>query len=251
MKKISLFLLFLSFNLHAASECSDLEMGASIKVTNVGKSKTGISQKYSLRRQNERTWQVFVNIDFKPTKEATGKKSTVILETRKRTQECYDEYAKHLYDEKGRKLRLFLYDRSKHKHLVDRPREANIKIIGAKERSYSDRWAQGVGCGTIVHETFHLLGLVDEYHERSIKSGNKTAYNCRHLGPKDSIMRSITVNQFLEENVIYSGQLDAIIYPNCREKNNQYYRCSENAYKTAKSCPSSPSVCYDESWVLN
>ncbi len=76
---------------------------------------------------------------------------------------------------------------------------ANPVEISSINRSYSDTWDSGVGCGTMMHEVLHLTGLVDCYQEKSITktydpswwpySTDETtiAYNCRNVR-NDTIM---------------------------------------------------------------
>ena len=82
-----------------------------------------------------------------------------------------------------------------------------ISIVSSTSRADSHNWEtnmdQSDRCPVILHETLHLLGLVDEYKETSIgvlvnkETGERkdvsdkathASYNCRALGPDDSIM---------------------------------------------------------------
>lgn len=254
MKILTISLIFIIQTSYAKEFCRDLNVGSSTEVTNYS-SKTGLAQKYTLRRFSRDTWQVFLNIDFNPAKNTSGKKTTVIREMEKRVRECFLNDAHFLKDEKGRMLRMFLYEK-KYSKMIDKPREVNIKIVPKGERSNSQAWARDANCPTIIHEALHLLGLVDEYEEKSIKVSKKIAYNCRHLGPENSIMKSISYRSSSFDHILFSAQMDVILYPNCEDKNEIYYQCSKNAYKTSKngkdsSCPSSPSECYDETWLIN
>jgi len=58
-----------------------------------------------------------------------------------------------------------------------------IGITSKPARGHARLWRSDWGCAQIVHEVFHLMGLVDEYREPVFK-----AFDCRAVGPDDSLM---------------------------------------------------------------
>ena len=83
---------------------------------------------------------------------------------------------------------------------------STIKVKRDAIRENSHTYAAHTNCQTVVHEILHLHGLVDEYREettgvdvdpktgqvvyRNDGGGAALAFNCRALGPPDSIMRN-------------------------------------------------------------
>ena len=74
-----------------------------------------------------------------------------------------------------------------------------ITLNNTSKRPNSADWTRDITCASIIHETLHLTGLVDEYRERdSIEvrtgwwfTGAKTSvglYNCRDFNPTANIM---------------------------------------------------------------
>lgn len=244
MKTIATLLGLFSFSLQAMAICHELEIGQSLKVTSK-ESSSGLSQNYTLKRVSTNSWQTFINLSIDSshsTKRETRK-------MRNKIEKCFSQFEDYLIDEKNRKIELVLYDKNLHKE-VKAPNPVTIYLRPSGSRSTATRWAQDINCGVIVHESFHLLGLVDEYFEPVMTEGDDLAYKCRHLGPKDSIMRNTKVSMFYWKNILFSAHVDSIIYPECKSINEKYYNCSKNAYRS-NSCSESFSDCYDKSWVIN
>ena len=76
----------------------------------------------------------------------------------------------------------------------DEAKEAPLRSINLTD-SHMDRedmtdWSTESDCRVLVHESLHLMGLVDLYQETSLKTAaGGQAYDCRKLGPNDSVMR--------------------------------------------------------------
>ena len=117
---------------------------------------------------------------------------------------CYAEAAPYLIGKSGAlEIKLAGDEPS-----LPKPKAAHtIGIAAAGARSTAANWApdmdQSEKCSTVLHETLHLLGLVDEYHEawigtkvdkatgaRSRTSNDATTPDddCRVLGPESSMM---------------------------------------------------------------
>jgi hypothetical protein len=87
---------------------------------------------------------------------------------------------------------------------VPAPDQREIKIVADKpgERADAGKWREKMDCPAVLHETLHILGLIDEYEEtakgvvvtaegevKDVETGaTKTTFDCRVLGPVDSVM---------------------------------------------------------------
>lgn len=69
--------------------------------------------------------------------------------------------------------------------------ESPVVIKEKGFRSNSRSFSEDITCPEIVHELLHHTGLVDEYveHEPS-KDGKTRLFNCRIVGPENSVMRN-------------------------------------------------------------
>ncbi|MDD0852778.1 hypothetical protein HBN50_06710 [Halobacteriovorax sp. GB3] len=252
MKSIILSLFFAtSLNSFAGlfssrSLCRDLSIGESFKVKN--ERETGVAGNYILKRLTEDRYEVFVNFDFTFNKGSQNSSAyNSYSKVRERINFCYKKYKKALRDEQGREIKLSLW----HKGLdgIKKPKAEKVKLIDPNIRSSSDKWSLDLNCFTVVHETLHQLGLVDEYEEIIMEnSKGEKIYDCRAIGRTDSLMGGIIKDT--SSPALFPIHLNSIIYPGCKKKNRLYYSCSKNAYRTG-SCKDMDSRCYDSSWVLN
>jgi hypothetical protein len=266
-----------------SSSCKDLSIGETLRVRNTpSKSKTGIEMKYTLKRISNSAYDIYLNPNFKYGKgydgpfPKTGEKKIKKRELNKfinkqyraRAQRCFEALGPKLYDGYYRKLNLKIWEKGQHTDIA-KPPKVNIKIVESGARSNSRNYSATVTCATIVHEAFHLLGLVDEYEEKwnnwnpNILSrifkpfsddSDLLAFNCRSIGSDISIMRNSYLAAY-NRNVLHSKHVDTIIYPNCEKKNDTFYRCSKNAYRTSKGnggvfgCrKNTPDICQTSQW---
>lgn len=241
-----------------------------------GRSKT-TTQKYTLLRASKNVYDVYLNLAFRPSKKYDGvlkDRHELNKFYRKKMNACFKSVDHALVDELGRKIRLHVYDKE-NDILPSAPPEVKIKIENGEHRSNSFAYESDIDCPTLVHEAFHLLGLVDEYEEKwmgfnhsffslafnpIVKTSDKVlpAFDCRAVGPDTSIMHN-QWNLYWGKS-LYSGHVNTIIYPNCAEKNEKYFTCAKYAYKTsAKNNGALPNIgdcakkvpdfCKEESWV--
>jgi hypothetical protein len=286
MNRVTSFsiLFFSSFSLFASETpqlydyCGELPMDTAMKVIIPSGSSKTTTQKYTLLRASENVYDVYLNLRFKASKKYDGDitDKNELNETYKSAMNsCFRRMENKLVDELGRKLRLHVYDKTKDKKLPSAPPLVKIKVMDEEHRSHSFAYNSKIDCPTLIHETFHLLGLVDEYEEKWKGFNHKfislafnpivetsddvlPAYDCRAIGPSISVMR----NQWslLWRRGLYSAHVNAIIYPNCDEKNKKYYTCAKYAYKTSAAnngalpnigdCAKRvPDYCKSEDWV--
>lgn len=173
------------------------EKGARLVDLGPTESKSGIEQKYKLTRSGN-TYNVGLNLEFSPRGRYDDKLN---LMYQQRVNRCLKESNKYLKGPGGKKINIYLYERKKHRGRSPTP--VQIFIENNKFRSHSYAWNKNIDCSAIVHELLHLMGLCDEYQEtatgyvfdeetRSRKlvdaAAQFPAYDCRSLGPEDSIM---------------------------------------------------------------
>ncbi|HAR42748.1 MAG TPA: hypothetical protein DCS07_09000 [Bdellovibrionales bacterium] len=134
-------------------------------------------------------------------------------QVKKRTQECFERVADKVRGPDGEKLELKINDEFPSRN----PIQVNVSAkIG---RSNTLNWNSAEDCPTILHETLHHLGLVDEYREMSmgfrLKADGGTEFvndkathlyaDCRVPGPPDSIMETpILALGKTQQKIIYS-----------------------------------------------
>ncbi|MGK5088500.1 hypothetical protein WDW86_13155 [Bdellovibrionota bacterium FG-2] len=165
-------------------------------------------------------------------------------------QSCYDRVRPKLRGLHGEHLKIAL---ARTRPGLPAAEESAIKINKHWFfRSDSTEWKNHPGCPLIVHETLHLLGLVDEYAETKIKIlGPDTlkhlAYDCRSIGPIKSVMNNQILAYFGlglswfarafrfdgRDSVLAPAQFSAIITPGGQETNSTYYACGQDAYETS------------------
>ncbi len=156
------------------------------------------------------------------------------------TQQCLAQVQPFLKGPAGEMLVIRLAPEAE----VDRsPFKRVIQVTGQPVRGHSALWQAQWQCPQIMHEVFHLVGLVDEY-------ADAPSYVCRASGPTDSIMVNpdlayqVVLGQRSRHSILYPAQYRAITAPGCPSENRGYYACAANAYRTnPKSCTPSPPEC--------
>lgn len=168
------------------------------------KSLTGVHQIYRLKRTKEGSFEVIFNVKFyrdDDTVDGFDTEADPVLTTqfRKKATTCLREAEGKTNGPNGEKVIFKIYDGQ------DDESAPPEELVGIKEsgRAHAHSWTQDINCSTILHELLHLTGLVDEYPEQSKgfvqdpKTGGwkfvetnaeKTAYDCRKIYPKNSIM---------------------------------------------------------------
>lgn len=127
-------------------------------------------------------------------------------------------------------------------NLISSPNIINVrKDYHGKERTNSRTYNLGVSCGTVIHEVLHLTGLIDEYEEiYNPSSKDSYQYQCRRLGPEDSVManhsQAINNSVYYGHSLLKPAHARYLLYPNCAEKNDTYYKCSALAYTSEANC---------------
>lgn len=140
---------------------------------------------YLLKRKKDGNYQAFVNVNFK---RGSGSLSPEAM--MQRSKECLQEASPFMKGPDGSRIEMMVFSPNELEKLPkeERPNKKDITIEKAGARANAGAYPEDVPCGTIVHEMLHLLGLCDEYEEKS--DDLKRMWNCRVVPKADSIMRN-------------------------------------------------------------
>ncbi len=158
-----------------------------------------LARNYKLTKTSDNNFIAEINLQFVDERGGKVARSADIRKTsdsfRPKIQKCLDEYNPYFKGPNGETLTI------KQTYAVDVVQRINIADIGA--RANSRVYPEDITCTTAIHEILHLLGLVDEYEEKQrgyitdkttgqavlvAEGAEIPRYDCRALGPKDSIM---------------------------------------------------------------
>jgi hypothetical protein len=226
--------------------CQPLKVGNSMIVNDPDDGVT--SARYRLTKTSKNQYLAEVNPKIAvPATLAKDRSAAdkIIKEYRNGISACLKNAAKYMIGPNGEKLEIKISEDS------EIPK-SEILISNEITRSHSEGYSSDINCATTVHETLHLLGLIDEYKEQSIgfivdwdtgkakkveNNAEVPGYGCRNLGPENSIMS----NQYMAFQGVVPTKVTN--YPVC-ECDSAEILCkkfiSENTVKltTMKDCPS-------------
>jgi len=253
-------------NIESAMDCVSLREGESSLIQ---RGDTSTWSGYKLTRTSGNNFIVELNIALLPdthAQPAEAAKQMSAVSTK--LQECLREITPYLNGPNGEHLEIKLYDVTHGGAPVPPPINIIADTTNHGIREDAGRWGKYTDCPTITHELMHYMGLVDEYQERSrgyhtnpstgeliyAKDGSDPLlYNCRIIGPADSIMRSqqnawASVVSGKKNSLLYPGHFRTVTQPGCASSNKIYYTCANRAYATSgmgKGCPTpnTPSEC--------
>lgn len=281
LRVISILSLLMAYG--AQAQCIDLRQGQARKIRDTG---TGVAAKYTLFRLAD----VPLDDDFVYSKTTQSGRGTTVArfealvkpvfanESRyrssvlqqkweRRAQECYDAAAPKMRGPHGEFMRIAL---STSRPFLIQPDVVPIIIRPSGSGSSVGAWGEDANCALIVHETLHLLGLVDEYKPRTVaRNGeNYPEFSCRAIGPDDSIMAfqdlayaavglaADAKPAHSRSTLLLAGEFLAIARPLCRAENSLFLSCASQAYSRSYSeghdgCfTETPEACYVSSdWV--
>ena len=103
----------------------------------------------------------------------------------------------------------------------------NVLPEPVRIRQNSATYTPATDCATLLHEVLHLLGLVDEYKEAATEipdpvtgKNRPVDFQCRPLGPPDSIMSShfsaVWNLPTSGGSILKPAHYRFIMYPNCK-----------------------------------
>jgi hypothetical protein len=194
--KLAFYLLFLMPTIEVAASplgCTDLGIGESRRFDLSDKqSPSGVEMRYVLKRKEMQNYQAFLNLEFF-AKTGSKKDSSKGIEMLKKVQSCVRDLNPSLRGPEGKTLEIIINDAYSEAPLQ------KIALMNPGYRSHSRAYAEDITCSTIMHELMHLMGLVDEYVE------SESSYDCRAIGPDDSLMSSQTSAVF---NLLHQSVLD-------------------------------------------
>jgi hypothetical protein len=171
------------------SSCDDIKPGGhklfsyNTAFANVG---------YLLNRKPDGTYQAVLNLDFIKSDKSSVSASDMFA----RSKECLASAARSLKGPKGEKFEISILtpDEANRLPVDQRPKANKINIQGSDGYSTALNYTDKIDCGTITHETFHLLGLCDEYdEEKQTRTDNKGKWNCRVITKTPNIMNDVQV----------------------------------------------------------
>lgn len=235
-------------------QCDSLEIGDRREVhtdTNIGSS-------YHLIRDNDGVYSIPLYISFSASRDYDGPvpRDQVNSYYLNKAQECINQANEKFTGPKGKKLKIAIQPSPETECRRRFSSIHNILIGSANLRSHSKQYTSDISCATITHEVLHLLGLCDEYRERTVGyyidpntgevfSGKdykedaiaKLAYDCRVVHNYSIMSNHKTIwhdkiIQKEEGSLLTPGQFQAILYGNCKQ--NQFFNeCSQLAYKNS------------------
>jgi len=154
---------------------------------------------------------------------------------------CYQKYKGEITDADGTIINLKILTKGQSLNWHDYPSIYNrVAIKSAPYRTNTRAWSNKISCETIIHESFHYLGLVDEYKEEEL------GFDCRHGAPTDSLMANqrVALKKEIKPYVLYPAHTRLITLPYCDLENERYIQCSKNAYlRQSNSCYATPEYC--------
>jgi hypothetical protein len=180
--------------------CMELKPGnenARILDTSGVNSHSNIEQRYKLSRDGN-TYKVGLDLDFYSNNEE------ITNEVKMRLNICLERVNKLMKGPNGKRMEIYLHDPKQASGNPPPPVAIDL-IDDVYHRSHSRAWNSHIDCKTMTHELLHLMGLCDEYPETSkgyiynentgqrefVENGAEfKAYDCRSIGPEDSIMRN-------------------------------------------------------------
>lgn len=139
---------------------------------------------YTLKRRRNGAYQALLNVEFK-----SGSGSLSPQAMLEKSKECLAKASPFIKGPNGDQMELIVMSPAELQKMRDdeRPEKNIVKIEQANARSTSGAYAEDANCPTIVHEMLHLLGLCDEYEEKSNELKDK--YSCRVVPAASSIMK--------------------------------------------------------------
>ncbi len=134
-----------------------------------------------LRRPTANIWEAELNMTFVAAADIDAVEANRM---REKVTFCLEQANPYLVGYQGQSLRLRLHDPATPARDGLVPPLITVNVV-QPGRADAHNFPTGIDCGTILHETFHHLGLTDEYLETS---GYDEAGQCRVVVPLGSIM---------------------------------------------------------------
>ncbi len=170
------------------NSCRILDIGESRKIDSLSLS---MPQTYNIKRTSDKEYRIRLNLDFVDTSFKNRDGSTTIsTHLMAQIKSCTKKYKNRLKDSSGRTLNLEVLTPRENNKLSNNERAPAKKIYLADNSlaANSITYNNSMNCETIIHELFHLVGLVDEYNIPELRS----VYHCRPKVNTNSIMKGFS-----------------------------------------------------------
>lgn len=189
----------------ANKSCDSIEVNSGrIYDSTIEGSPTKIGHRYAIFRAEEKRYEIYFNLDIQvpePHQKNIDRDHQATQNLRGRIENCLRSANDFLYDNEGTKVNLKIWSRAN--EVTPEPPPIRIRLVPNNVANFSIQYKTDISCGTLVHELFHLAGLVDEYDEwrskefihssffsEELASAQKgsPAFECRIKGYDQSIM---------------------------------------------------------------
>tara|TARA_B110001454_G_scaffold155806_1_gene145101 strand:- start:7592 stop:9340 length:1749 start_codon:yes stop_codon:yes gene_type:complete len=188
-----------------AQRCLPLAQGQTRIVDNMAN--PNVVNNYAVTRTGGNNFRIDMHIEFSRDDQDVAEED--VTQLKKNMDACLQTVNQKLIGPNGERMQIQVNGTNAPKNIV----RNRISLVRSVARESSRKWTPYIDCPTMTHEMMHLLGLVDEYHEKSCGflvnptsgkrsdlmegppsqlNGNKyvPAFDCRSEGPKNSIMNN-------------------------------------------------------------
>ena len=256
-------------SLQEQNQCRSLKPGEE-KIVHSG---TGLNQSYIVKREEDGSYSIPLHIRFLagPGYDIPIPENEMSAYYVSGVQKCINKANQKLLGPKGERLKIII--NGQESSSSQNNCSNNITDIQIKSKDYRSthlKYESDImdDCPLITHEILHLLGLCDEYKEKTnghyvnAKTGDRISRGKSaekknisqeeyefHL---DDDCRVITINSIMsshwrkwesvfvakrDHSLLSSGQFNSILYGGCRKKNRAFNECSQLAYKSSVEFP--------------
>lgn len=227
--------------------CQPSPTGTSLVIDDKEKpSPSGLPRKFILRKKDDSTYQVQLNLKFLEDDFLRQMKDLVTeaetpkeAQMRNRVNYCLKQVNPYLKGPNNQRLEISLTDRKSNDPNVKKIETPIVVGEGNDFQVNSLAYKSDSGCLVILHEILHRLGLVDEYIEirDKLANGNKLkSRDCRILGSPSSIMNNAalsTEKDFINRPkfITVSGVVCQCLDVNSCSKPDTSMNCDQPGYK--------------------
>ena len=258
--------------------CEELQSNRQKRVS----SGTALNKEYTIRREEDDSYSAVLNLQFVAAEDYEGEvpKDQVSSHYRNQVQQCLKKANEKMLGPKGEKFQIVLAEKPSEQSSCPEPVET-IEIGRPGVFSFSNKYASDVDCPVITHEILHQMGLCDDYLiqtrgyivdsqtgkpigdevENIYKVGNLPPgqsvvlkYNCR-VTRTNSVMAhhyarwADVFSRRTEKSLLTPQQFSAILYGDCKSRNQQFNECSQLAYTNSfedKTCLEKRKKCEEQ-----
>ena len=225
---------------------------------------TGLSREYIIRRDKDGGYSAVLNLQFVAAKDYKGPvpPEHVSAYYRDHIRRCLKKTNQKMTGPNNEKLRIVLAENPPGKSSCPES-EKRIEIGHPQTLSNDRKYASDIDCPTVTHEILHQTGLCDEYlisrrgyiidtATGSIVEEVENIYNAK-LSAGQAVYKkfdcrltrdnSIMSNQYVrwdnvfdkktENSLLTPRQFKAVLYGDCKNKNQSFNECSKLAYKNS------------------